>query len=145
MNACPRSGSARPSSFLAFFHDSLRRCRAARIVSRQQRQPKRSRTYSTSRFRVQRGAGSAPSRGGVAAVRWAAQTASRSAAAIFAQRGGGHRCRGTRAPPPPPVEKSRNTKPDLLRRKGIKWERLPSIQGPHKLQLSNWTRFKTVG
>ena len=28
MNACRRSGSARPSSFLAFFHDSLRRCRS---------------------------------------------------------------------------------------------------------------------
>src|SRR4051794_14844247 len=44
MNACRRSGSARPSSFLAFFHDSLRRCRTARIVSRQHLSPKRSRT-----------------------------------------------------------------------------------------------------
>src|SRR3954466_4633229 len=92
INACRRSGSARPSSFLAFFHDSLRRCRAARIVSRQHLRPKRSRTQPTRRRKVQRGAGSAPSTGGAAALRWAAQTASRSAAAIFAQRGDGRRC-----------------------------------------------------
>ena len=58
MNACRRSGSARPSSFLAFFHDSLRRCRTARIVSRQHLSPKRSRTQWTRRRKVQRGAGS---------------------------------------------------------------------------------------
>src|SRR3954468_4326427 len=156
INACRRSGSARPSSFLAFFHDSLlprqlasttacfhdsllprqlasttacfhdsllprqlasttacfhdsllprqlasttacfhdslRRCRAARIVSRQHLRPKRSRTQPTRRRKVQRGAGSAPSTGGAAALRWAEQTASRSAAAIFAQRGDGRRC-----------------------------------------------------
>src|SRR5215211_5079398 len=50
--------------------------------------------------------------------------------------------RRSSAVPPQRVQSTRNTKPDLLRRKGIKWERLPSIQGPHKLQLSNWTRFK---
>src|ERR1051325_6221490 len=43
------------------------------------------------RRKGQRGAGSAPSTGGAAALRWAAQTASRSAAAIFAQRGDGRR------------------------------------------------------
>ena len=64
-NACRRSGSARPSSFLAFFQDSLRRCRAARIVSRQHANPKRSRGQPTRRRKVQRGAGSAPTRGGV--------------------------------------------------------------------------------
>src|SRR4051812_49555484 len=74
MNACRRSGSARPSSFLAFFHDNLRRCRAARIVSRQHLSPKRSPAQWTRRRKVQRGGGSAPLRGGVAAVRWAAQT-----------------------------------------------------------------------
>jgi hypothetical protein len=31
----PSSGSARPRSFLAFVQDSSRRCRVARIVSRQ--------------------------------------------------------------------------------------------------------------
>src|SRR5215207_1460004 len=50
--------------------------------------------------------------------------------------------RRSSAVPPQRVQSTRNTKPDPLRRKGIKWERLPSIQGPHKLQLSNWTRFK---
>src|SRR3954449_6607606 len=80
INACRRSGSARPSSFLAFFQDSVRRCRAVRIVSRQHLSPKRSRTQPTRRRNVQRGAGSAPSMGRVAAVRWAAQTTSPSSA-----------------------------------------------------------------
>src|SRR5215210_3382319 len=94
MNAFRRSGSARPSSFLAFFHDSLRRWRAARIVSRQHTSPNRSRTQPTRRRKVQRGAGSAPSSGGVAAVRWAAQSASPSSAS----RGGQKRDGGARAP-----------------------------------------------
>src|SRR3954467_2041650 len=61
---------------LAAFQDSLRRCRAARIVSRQHTRPNRSRTQPTRRRNVQRGAGLAPTMGGVAAVRWAAQTTS---------------------------------------------------------------------
>src|SRR3954454_2812380 len=47
MNACRCSGLARPSSFLAFFHDSLRRCRTPPIVSRPHTRPKRSRTPRT--------------------------------------------------------------------------------------------------
>src|SRR6187200_811723 len=58
--------------------------------------PKRSRTQWTRRRKVQRGAGSAPSRGGVAAVRWAAQTTSPSSASRRGQkRGGDRRCGGT--------------------------------------------------
>src|SRR4051812_45404120 len=46
--------------------------------------------------KVQRGAGSAPSRGGVAAVRWAAQTTSPSSASRRGQkRDGGRPCGGT--------------------------------------------------
>ena len=45
---------ARPSSFLAFFHDNCSRCRAAQIVSRQQVQPNRSPTQRTRRRSVQR-------------------------------------------------------------------------------------------
>ena len=67
--------------------DSLRRCRTARMVSRQHLSPKRSRTQWTRRRKVQRGAGSAPSRGGVAAVRWAAQTTSPSSASRHGQKG----------------------------------------------------------
>ena len=115
MNACRRSRSARPSSFLAFFHDSLRRCRTARIVSRQHLSPKRSRTQWTRRRNVQRGAGSAPSMGRVAAVRWAAQTTSPSSASRRGQKRDGDRpCGGTgarrgrpdyrRAPNPSPCE-----------------------------------------
>src|SRR4051795_3026633 len=62
MNACRCSGLARPSSFLAFVHDSLRRGRTTRIVSRQHSRPKRSRPQPTRRRNVQRGAGSAPSK-----------------------------------------------------------------------------------
>src|SRR4051812_49586215 len=76
MNACRRSGSARPSSFLAFFHDSLRRCRTARIVSRQHLSPKRSRTQWTRRRKGQRGGGSAPSFGGGGARRLGAPNTS---------------------------------------------------------------------
>jgi hypothetical protein len=76
LKACRRCGSARPSSFLAFFHDSLRRCRATRTVSRQQVRPNCSRTKPTSRRKVQRGVGSAPATGGVTALRWASRTAS---------------------------------------------------------------------
>src|SRR4051795_1493020 len=98
MNACRRSGSARPSNFLAFFQDSLRRCRAARIVSRQHTRPKRSRTQPTRRRNVQRGAGSAPARGGVAAVRWAVRIVSpRLAGGGGEKKGGGRRGGGTRA------------------------------------------------
>ncbi len=96
MNACRRSGLARPSSFLAFFHDSLRRCRAARIVSRQHTNPNRSRTQPTRRCNVQRGAGSAPATGGVAAARWAARIVSPSSAVRCGQkRDGVRRCGGT--------------------------------------------------
>ena len=98
MNACRRSGSARPSSFLAVFQDNLRRCRAARIVSRQPTRPNRSRPRPTRRRNVQRGAGSAPTTGGVAAVRWAVRIASLSSASRRGQkRDGGRRCGGTRA------------------------------------------------
>src|SRR3954471_10775690 len=86
MNACRCSGSARPSNFLAFFQDSLRRCRTTRIVSRQHTSPKRSRAQPTRRRNVQRGAGSAPTMGRVAAVRWAAQTTSPSSAARRGQK-----------------------------------------------------------
>jgi hypothetical protein len=78
---------ARPRSVLAFLQDSLRRCRAARIVSRQRERPKRSRTWATKRRRVQRGAGSAPATGGRAAVRCALRTTSPRSASIVAQRG----------------------------------------------------------
>ena len=53
-------------------------------------------TQWTRRRKVQRGAGSAPSRGGVAAVRWAAQTTSPSSASRRGQkRDGERRCGGT--------------------------------------------------
>src|SRR4051812_4271565 len=100
MNACRRSGSARPSSFLAFFHDSLRRCRTARIVSRQHLSPKRSRTPWTRRRKGQRGGGSAPSRGGGAAGRWGAPTTPpRSASRCGQKKGGGRPWGGTGGPP----------------------------------------------
>ena len=102
MKACRCSGSARPSNFLAFFHDSARRCRAARMVSRQTLRPKRSRTNATRRLRVKRGAGSAPSTGGAAAAPWAARTTSPRLAAVRAQRGDGRRC-GHRPGPRGPV------------------------------------------
>jgi hypothetical protein len=99
MKACRRVGSARPSNFFAFFHDSSRRCRAARIVSRQQTMPNRSCTQPTRRLSVQRGAGSAPATGGVAAVRWAMRTVSPSAASRRGQKGAVvRRCGGRRAP-----------------------------------------------
>src|SRR3954453_4395633 len=65
--ASRRSGSARPSSFLAFFHDRSNRRSAARMVSRQHRRPNRSRTNATRRLSVKRGGGSAPATGGLAA------------------------------------------------------------------------------
>ena len=102
MKARRCSGSARPSSFLAFFHDSARRCRAARMVSRQTLRPKRSRTNATRRLRVKRGGGSAPSTGGAAAAPWAARTTSPRLAAVRAQRGDGRRC-GHRPGPRGPV------------------------------------------
>ena len=69
-----------------FFQDSFRRCRAARIVSRQQLRPNFSRTQPTRRRSVQRGAGSAPATGGAAAERWAARTVSPRPASISGQR-----------------------------------------------------------
>src|SRR5215213_95955 len=69
------------------FQDNLRRCRAARIVSRQHPSPNRSRTPPTRRRNVQRGAGSAPTTGGVAAVRWAVRIASLSSASRRGQKG----------------------------------------------------------
>jgi hypothetical protein len=87
MKACRCSGSARPSSFLAFFHDSARRCRAARMVSRQTLRPKCSRTNATRRLGVKRGVGTAPSTGGAATAPWAARTTSPRLAAVRAQRG----------------------------------------------------------
>ena len=96
LNACRRSGSARPSSFLAFFHDSLRRCRAVRIVSRQSTNPNRSPAQPTRRRSVQRGAGLAPPMGGVAAVRWAVRTTWPSSASRRGQKRDGDRpCGGT--------------------------------------------------
>src|SRR5215213_9151589 len=89
MKASRRAGSARPSSFLAFFHDRPSRCRAARTLSRQHERANRARTKPTSRLSVQRGFGSAPPSGGPAASRWAAQTAAPSAAWISGQRGDG--------------------------------------------------------
>ena len=59
------------------------------MVSRQHRRPNRSRTKPTRRLRVQRGGGSAPARGGLAATCWAARTALPRAAAISGQRGDG--------------------------------------------------------
>src|SRR3954462_14311121 len=38
------------------------------------------------------------------------------------------------AVPPQRAQSTRNTKPDPLRSKGIRWERPPSIQGPHTLE-----------
>ena len=98
MNTSRRSGSARPSSFLAFFHDRSSRCRAARMVSRQRRTLKRSRTKLTRRRKVQRGFGFAPATGGAAACCRAVRTASPRAAAMSGQRGGGHRCADKSAP-----------------------------------------------
>jgi hypothetical protein len=98
MNASRRAGSARPSSFLAFCHDNLSRCKAARMVSRQRRRPNRSHTNPARRRNVQRGFGSAPATGGRAACRCAVRTASPRAAAISGQRGGGHRCADIPAP-----------------------------------------------
>ena len=98
MKASRRAGSARPSSFLAFFHDRPSRCRAARMVSRQHGRANRARTKPTSRRSVQRGFGSAPATGGPAASRWAARTAAPSAAWISGQRGDGPPCADT-APP----------------------------------------------
>src|SRR3982750_4514969 len=86
--ACRRCGSARPSSFLAFFHDNPRRCRAARIVSRQQVRPNRSPTQPTRRRSVQRGGGSAPATGGGGGGGWAARIVSPRPASISGQRGG---------------------------------------------------------
>src|SRR5215212_8898636 len=37
---------------------------------------------------------------------------------------------------------TRNTKPDHLRQRVIRWETSPPSQAPQELQLSNWTRFK---
>ncbi len=91
-------GSARPSSSLAFFHDRPSRRSAARIVSRQHSRPNRSRTKPARRLSVQRGFGSAPATGGLAACRCAARTSSPTAAAMSGQRGGGHRCAGRVAP-----------------------------------------------
>ncbi len=98
MKAFRRSRLARPRSFLAFFHDRSSRCRAARMVSRQQRRPNRACTLTTRRLSVQRGAGSAPATGGAAAPRWAARTSSPSVASISGQRGDGHQCGNTAAP-----------------------------------------------
>jgi hypothetical protein len=98
MKASRRAGSARPSSFLAFFHDRPSRCSAARTVSRQHGRANRTRTKPTSRRSVQRGFGSAPATGGPAASRCAAQTAAPSAAWISGQRGDGLPCADT-APP----------------------------------------------
>ncbi len=98
MKASRRAGSARPSSFLAFFHDRPSRCRAARTVSRQHGRANRARTKPTSRLSVQRGYGSAPATGGPAASRWAAQTSAPSAAWISRQRGDGRLCADTASP-----------------------------------------------
>ena len=98
MKVARRSGLARPSNFLAFFHDRSSRCRAARMVSRQHKRPNRACTKPTSRFSVQRGFGSAPATGGLAASCWAARTSAPSAAAMSGQKGGGHRCADTAAP-----------------------------------------------
>ncbi len=94
MNPCRRAGSARPSSFLAFFQLRSKRCSTVRIVSRQQVRPNRSRTQATRRLRVQRGAGPSPATGGAAAVRWAARTTSPRPASKRGQRGDGRRCGG---------------------------------------------------
>ncbi len=98
MKASRRSELARPSNFLAFFHDRPSRCRAARMVSRQHRRPNRACTKPTSRFSVQRGFGSAPATGGAAASCWAARISAPSAAAMSGQKGGGRRCADTAAP-----------------------------------------------
>jgi hypothetical protein len=98
MNRVRRAGSARPSSLRAFFQDRSSRCRAARMLSRQQRRPKRSCTKVARRLSVQRGGGSAPATGGAAAACWAVRTASPRATSIRGQKGGGHRCADTSAP-----------------------------------------------
>ena len=98
MKASRRSELARPSSFRAFFHDRPSRCRAARMVSRQHKRPNRACTKPTSRFSVQRGFGSAPAMGGLAACCWAARTSAPRAAAMSGQKGGGRRCADTTAP-----------------------------------------------
>ena len=90
MKASRRSELARPSNFLAFFHDRPSRCRAARMVSRQHRRPNRACTKPTSRFSVQRGFGSAPAAGGAAGCCWAARTS--------AERGCDVRAKGGRPP-----------------------------------------------
>jgi hypothetical protein len=74
----------RPSSFLAFFQDSFRRCSAARMVSRQNRRPKRCSTQCIRRRSVQRGGGA---RSGGRAC-WASPITPPSAASISRQRGG---------------------------------------------------------
>ena len=58
-----RSGLALPSNFLAFCHDKFSRCRAIRIVSRQQRRANRVRINPARRRSVQRGFRSAPATG----------------------------------------------------------------------------------
>ena len=112
MNSLRRTGSARPSSLRAFFHENPHRCRAQRMLSRHSRRSKRSCTNATRRLSVQRGGGSAPARGGSAAACWAVRIALPRAAAIRGQKGGGRRCadkaalrgrvRCTHAPSPSP-------------------------------------------
>ena len=66
------------------------------MVPRQHRRPNRACTKPTRRFSVQRGFGSAPAVGGLAASCWAAQTFAPSTAAMSGQRG--RRCADTAAP-----------------------------------------------
>src|SRR4051812_6721471 len=100
MNACRCSGLARPSSFLAFVHDSLRRGRTTRVVSRQHNRPKRPPPPPAQRRHGPRGAGSGPSRGGGGARRWGRPAPPPGPASPRGgKKGGGRPGAGPRSPP----------------------------------------------